>query len=87
MKILQVGQFFTNVTHRGTVITMVVLMISYNVDNVFELCSTVFKEHVIIVALGMLTQEIVYITIRQITCHTDISAENQYISVICVVKF
>jgi hypothetical protein len=47
----------------------------------------VFKELMISAALGMLTQEVMHISISEIMSHTDVAAEDEHISPISVVDF
>jgi hypothetical protein len=62
-------------------------MIACDVDHMIELCSTVFKECVVSVALGMFTQEVMHIAIAKITSHTDVATEDENISPIDIVDF
>jgi hypothetical protein len=52
-----------------------------------KLCCTVFKELMISAALGMLAHEVLHISISEIMSHTDITAEDENISVVSVVDF
>jgi hypothetical protein len=47
----------------------------------------VFKELMISAALGMLTQEVMHISISEIMSHTDVAAEDENISTVGVVDF
>jgi hypothetical protein len=39
------------------------------------------------VILGVLTQQVMHIAIVKITCDTDVAAEYQHISTVCVADF
>jgi hypothetical protein len=62
-------------------------MIACDVDHMIKLCSTVFKESVVSVALGVLTYKVMHIAITKMRGHTDVTAEDENICPIGVVDF